>query len=84
MKAEFVEDALGLAENNLQIALEAYRHYRFELDGKWPIRNIAYYRDAEIWLEEQGCRICMFTGTTNVIRWESESRKVEFFLKYVK
>jgi hypothetical protein len=75
----------ALVSRDISIVLEAYRQFRFETDGERPMRNVAYYIEAERWLKEQGCDIDLWrqTGEEGII-WENESRKVEFFLKYVK
>lgn len=71
--------------SELNLVLDAYRRFRTERDGKQPFRNINYYDEAEKWLMEQGCNIDIYwTGQEGFPIWESESRRVEFYLKYVK
>ena len=73
------------SEENLSIILDAYYNYRIDTDGKRPIRDVEYYKSAEQWCLEQGVDIDLWrdNNKSNII-WESEGRKVEFYLKWVK
>lgn len=75
-----------ITAEDIGIVLDAYYRYRYDTDGTWPIRDVRYYEEAEIWLTEQGCDVDIFKngGARENTLWEDQSRQVEFYLKYVR
>lgn len=73
-------------ERELDLIFDAYYEYRTENDGKRPMRDNDYYQDAEHWALKQGVDIDVFSNKVgrDTVIWESESRKVEFLLRWMK
>lgn len=72
-------------ERELNLVIEACRRqYDDTLNIKTNIsRSIVFYQYAEKWLKEQGCEVNVFTPGPPSIKWESESKRLEFYLRYV-
>lgn len=72
-------------ERELNLVIEACRRqYDVTLNIKTNIsRSIAFYQYAETWLKEQGCEVNVFTLGPPSIKWESESKRLEFYLRWI-
>lgn len=72
-------------ERELNLVIEACRlQYDENLNIKTSIsRSIEFYQYAEKWLKEQGCEVSVLTLDLPSIKWESESKRVEFYLKWI-
>lgn len=66
----------------IKFLLDAYRRYRFDSE---LVKHLPgnFYTDAELWLKEQGCELDIFTMINPIPRWESESKRVEFYLRWM-
>lgn len=66
----------------LTMLTHAYRKYLIEQDD-WMPRNVKFFEEAQVWLKEHGCKVDFFTLGMPKARWESESKRVEFYLRWM-
>ena len=69
--------------SEIEKLINAYRNYWFDRHGAYPVVNVGYYDAITIWLADNGCEINLFRIPEDQPKWESESRKVEFYLRWM-
>lgn len=70
-------------DSELTRLTSAYHKFLIEEEDTWMPRNVKFFEDAEVWLKEQGCKVDFFTLGMPKARWESESKRVEFYLRWM-
>ena len=69
--------------------VRAYKRYcdEFSINRKGKRLDLDFYREMKVWLAAYGCEYEIVgsydTGMSSQFVWESQSKQVEFFLKYM-
>lgn len=77
--------AMGIDKDaELTGLINAYCKFQFEEDVEWQVYGtVRFYQTVETWLATHGCRVDFFTLGMPKARWESNSKRVEFYLKWM-
>lgn len=61
----------------------AYNRFFEETYNEQSYRDVNYYLRVKIWLAQNGCQYDPFRIPADTPIWESESKRIEFMLRWV-
>ena len=77
------------ANHSVKDYINAYKRYcdEFSISKKGKRLDLDFYREMQVWLAAHGCEYKVMgtydTAMTSQFKWESQSKQVEFFLKWM-